>query len=685
MHSPVLFDLESQSRADLSTVGGRAYWRHPSTRPLCAAWFDTASGDVGIWRPGEVWPHRGRLLAAHNATGFDRFGAIALGWMTPADHYLDTSELARTAGLPGALDALGTRWLGLPKDKDASRFTSSLSSVRRPAGKGPEAIPADVWREMSDEDKRARGTLPAITPEVMARVEPYCLLDVQILAEGWSRLEPWVDLEPDVVRTDRAVNDRGVCLDTELCEALLVCDQINAEEVLESVARELGQTAAEVRANASSNAKFCAITGAPNAQKETVAGLSHPLARARRAIASIARGKLEAGLARVCPDGRLRDTHRYYGGHTGRWSGKGMQLQNLPRPHKRYEDWTDDEICALADRVRAAEHIATPDEINLLLRGVICAAPGKTLAVCDFSGVEARALVWAAGDHAAIESYEAGRSAYYEMAARIFGRPYESIKKGTPEYMLGKQLVLACGYGQGGPKFAGVCERNGIDLGALGLDANAAVQGWRKVNALSVQLWYACEGAFRRAIDGHASKVSCFDFAPSDDGRDVAVFLPSGRPIVYCEAQYDGDMGRGGKRGIIFNGGNTDDPNTKPLPFCQQCWLQTGKADKKSGLGTCKVHGPVEVVWRYRTYGGKIVENLIQALCRDLMARALVAAEDAGLTPVMHVHDEIVCEVDAAAGQDAFDVLRDWMCDLPDWAAGFPIGAAGFVGRRYRK
>lgn len=660
--APILLDFESVSRADLKKVGGRLYWEHASSRALCCAWYDTASADIGVWQPGDDWPHRGRTLAAHNWRGFDAFAAIRQGWCTAeeARRHIDTSELARRAGLPGALDALGTRWCGFPKDKEASKFTKSLSSVRRPSGaKNPNAISADVWRDLSDDEKRERGVQPEITPEAMRRVITYCLSDVEIMAHGWPMLESWRDLEPEVERVDRVVNDRGVYFDRDLARALLECDRANTDRVIADVARELGATPAEVRAAASSTSQFTAATGAANAQKATVETLDHPLARARQALATIARGKLEAGLARTSDDGRMRDTLRYYGASTGRWSGRGMQLQNMPRPSKRFEKLFEDRefddmqidewICRLADDVRDGRHVADPEEIDLLVRATICAAPGKGLAVCDFSSVEARANAWYAGDQQAVDVFLSGRDTYKVTAASVFGVPYEAVTK--PQRHLGKILELACGYGQGGKKFAETAAKMGADLDAVGVNSFAAVRAWRRLHAAIVQFWQDCEDAFVRAIHGEVARVADFTFTPSDDGRDVAIFLPSGRPIVYCDTRIS-------ERVIINDDGTERRTQSISMP------------------------GMKGVEW---LYGGLIVENIIQATCRDLMADAMVRAEDAGLPVVMTVHDEIVSEVDRAAMRDAFVELRRIMTTWPEWAAGFPGNAAGFAGTRYRK
>lgn len=629
-----LLDFESRSRADLSVIGGRLYWQHPSTEAVCCAWYNTETHDVGVWRPGDPCPFPvGSQLGAHNWSGFDRFGAIRLGWIDEHHVGVDTSELARKAGLPGALEALGERY-GVPKDKEASRFTKSLSSVKR-----PKAISAAAWKAYTPAQKRERGDLPHITDDVMSRVIPYCVLDVQIMAMAWPELRDWLDVDAEVNAIDRVINDRGVPFDRELARALLFWDAENSATVLQEVALEMGAdwTPQRVRDVASSPAQFCDAVGLADARKSTVRGVEHPLVRARAAIASIARGKLLAGLARTSNDGRMRDTMRYYGAHTGRWSGKGMQLQNLPRPAGKYEEWTGEQIDALARTVVVGEHAPTQDEITLLVRGCIYAGEGHTFAVCDFSGVEARALAWAAGDARALETFASGRDPYKVAASTIFGAAYETITK--PMRHVGKIAELACGYGQGGRKFGETAALMGADLEAVGVNSFAVVAAWRKLHAPIVRFWRECEDAFKLALGGRTTQVACFEFTPSEDGRDVAVLLPSGRPIVYNGARLGSDGG------LVFKG----------------------------------PHGPEH------TYGGKIVENIIQALCRDLMAKCLIRAEAAGLPVVMHVHDEIVCLVSASAGQSAFALLKQIMSTPPEWAAGFPLGAAGFVGNRYRK
>ena len=622
--APVLLDFESRSRADLAVVGGRRYWEHPSSQALVVVWCDTADGSAGAWYPGQPWPHEGRVLAAHNAHGFDRFAAERYEF--GARDWIDTAQLARRAGLPGALDALGTRWCGVPKDKDSSRFTKSLSSVRRPRG-----VSADAWRRMPTSERRRYGTMPELDADGFARVVTYCASDVAIMAQTWPRLSQWQHVDADVCALDRVVNDRGVAFDRDLARRLLEEDARVCTDAVEACAREMGLTPDDVRAAARSPAQFCVWTGSPNAQAETVATLDHPLARARAALASIARGKLTAGLARVHDDGRLRDTLVYYGAHTGRWSSRGMQLQNMPRPASRFEGVDVDEFATevLAGRPCDA------DEIALLVRATITASRRHRLVVSDFTSVEARATAWAAGDSAALDVFRAGRDPYKVAATAIFGVSYDDVTKAQRQ--VGKCAELALGY-QGGPSaFTQFTRVYRIDLG--GLDTRAIVDAWRALHAPIRDLWYACQRAFRAAVEGRATWAGPFEFVPDDDGESVACFLPSGRPIVYNDARIDGEGG------LSYH-----------------------------GTRACE-----------HTYGGKLVENAVQATCRDMMAMAMLRAEREGLRPVLTVHDEIVCDVPEARVDEASATLHEIMTDAPPWGVGLPVGADGWTGFRYRK
>lgn len=211
----------------------------------------------------------------------------------------------------------------------------------------------------------------------------------------------------------------------------------------------------------------------------------------------------------------------------------------------------------------------------------------------------------------------------------------------------GPLIVHNCGYGMGAEKFSGTCDKAGVDLVAAGVDADDVVQAWRKMHAPVVKLWRDCEHAFAAACNGKRAAAGPWVYEPhpaasGSGGIDVWCVLPGGRPIVYAEARATRD-----RRGwdLSYQG-----------------------------------H-----LFRDHVYGGLLVENAVQATCRDFLADALVRFERDGLDPVLHVHDEGVCEVDEALGDEGLEYMREIMSDVPEWADGLPIVLDGFTGRRYRK
>lgn len=669
----LLCDFESRSRADLKRVGGRNYWEHPTSEAIVAVWHDTAKAEWGVWVPGDPRPpalDEGVLPAAHNYSGFDRFAMWRTDWLEPGSeqdiHGVDTAELARLGGLPGALDALGTLWLGKPKDKAASRFTKGLSRPSKAA--------------------KRRGLLPEITPKVFDRVLDYCWSDVEILVHGWPHLLDFLDADlPGVSQASRACNDRGIPFDADLARALLVHDRRIGQDTLREQALALGIEPDELAEIVGNSARFQAATGLPNMTKDTIEDVFkgafdhmgprvYAFAKARQAVASIARGKLQAGIDRVSPDGMLRDQHRYIGAHTWRDSHKGMQTGNIPRPSDAFEKYGSAEVNALVARALDLSEPITSDMItSILLRATLHAGEGCTLAVCDFSAVEARGLAWVANDFDALDVFATpGADPYKVLAARVYGKRVEDITK--VERMVGKEGELMLGYGAGHVKFdahvALKLKKKGIEggLAAVGVDARDVVKAWRELHAPTVRLWReferACVGVLQR---GPGSEIEIagglFVAVCADDGAALGVRDPSGALMVYRDAHLV--EGKYGPQ-IKFRG-------VKGFEY---------------------------------TYGGKLVENAIQRLCRHLMVLGLVRGEAKGLRPMLRVHDEIVARIAVtrqayaqaerehggpvgyvydSTGASGLRALEQAMLELPSWATGFPIGVSGHIGERYRK
>jgi DNA polymerase len=632
------------------------------------------------WVPGMLPPSlpESRVVVAHGAMNFDSFMWKRMGWPKP-DRWVDTVELARRAGLPGGLDKLGRKLLHREKDIAGSRFTLKFSRPKR-----PDTISVEQWRAMPTSEKRRHGTLGLPTGADLDRIVAYCARDVEVMLVLWPHVVSFLDLEPAVEAVDRAVNARGIGFDRELAVALLAADAGLQRKALATAGisdpRELRSP---VRFR---EAIYRAGGGElPDAQKATVEALLEDailevraLAAARLSLASIARGKLEAGLARVSPEGRLQDNTKYYGAHTGRWSGQGMQLQNLPRPTGEVSaKWTDAQVCQVADVVRAGDLGRVDDEsMQVLLRACLCAAPGMRLVAADYSSVEARANAWSANDWRALRVFTSGQDVYCTFAAHVFNTMYSDLRAAykagdliaTNRRQLGKIAELGLGYGMGAVKFEATCQKAGIDLAANRLTAHQVVASWRELHTPIVDFWRALEQAAKRTVaTGVSTSLAQGRYRFECHGEDTWLVLPSGRPIVYHQMRLSGV-----------------DETAKANAALEADGLIGSRRN-----GSLVYEGPLKREW---TYGGKLCENAIQAMCRDLLAEALVRAEQIGLRPVLHVHDEIVVEVPEAYAEDALEALKACMVWLPGWAMAqpglfdaFPATCEGFICRRYRK
>lgn len=694
-------DFETRSRADLKRIGGRRYAEHPSTEVVCAV-IRSVHGVTDVWVPGQRLPHeflRFEQLAAHNAINFDRHIWRMLGWPEPGE-WIDTAELARVAGFPQAsLEWLGENLAGKPKDLEGNKLTKQLSAPELYYGPALDTVLANrkaQWKAankgrlpaaqikahlVADLD-RANAAPAPIPADVLERVIKYCRLDVEIMVDLWEgALWEWHDSDlPGLVKADRALNDRGICFDRELAQILIDA----SEELGRTACAAAGVPASLVRSNQQLAVEFVRRGSGPvlDCTADTIAELAKSpipavaaLARARQSVASIAAGKLEAGLARCSPDGRLRDNRTYMGAHTGRWAGKGMQLDNLAKGVALEVEPTiaalrSGELRALYKGKRKGE----PSEwrpleakaVNTLVRACLYAPAGRKLVVIDFSQVEARALAWAAGDHEALKRfrvYDSGDQIngdpYAAMAAQIFGGTPADYVKGTageyPGRHIGKQAELGCGYGMGVQRFHDKVIEDGSSWeviteaarrsGAVGptesVTADMVVGAWRTLHAPIVAFWGELNAACMAAVNGGSAAAGPFEFVNVDGV--VMCRLPSGRLIAY--------------RGCRVS------KNEKGRPELSYM----GKRGRE------------------KLYGGKLAENAIQAMCRDLMGEALVESEEQGLCPCHTVHDELIDEVPADEAEDCLGLSEAIMVRARPWAAGMPIAAEGFTCDRYSK
>jgi DNA polymerase bacteriophage-type len=333
-------DFETRSHVSIRDLGARVYAAHPTTSVICAcfAWkdADTSAIETLRWVPENGWasafpfgdlPDGSFTAIAHNHY-FDARVTERLAWPRPA-RWVDTSELARRAGMPSAaLEWLGPNLLGIAKDMEGNKLMRSLSRLTRPK------------RGQSAEGFAPTFALDPIPVDALERTVDYCEQDAIIALRLYlEHFEPWdhvSDLEDAITRADRAINGRGVCFDRDLARRVLEIDAAIAERTRANAGiDDPTDLRAPQRFLAAMAALGVQLSSAQKAEVEPL--LEHPdeavaaLAAARLSGATIARGKLQAGLLRTSADGHMRDMHRYFGAHPGRFAGSGFQLQNLPK------------------------------------------------------------------------------------------------------------------------------------------------------------------------------------------------------------------------------------------------------------------------------------------------------------------------------------------------------------------
>lgn len=559
------------------------------------------------------------LKVAHNAAFericFSRQGRRSVGSYLPPEEWHDTMAIAGEKGYPQSLGKLAVA-LGVEEKDEAG--TALINWFCKP-------------------DRNGNFRRPEDHPEKWQRFVEYCRQDVVTLRAVHRKLGGWPNhTERSVYHTDQRINDRGMRLDLELAAAA----ETTAED--NRLTDELEISAITGVANPGSRDQLMAWFRERSDQEERGAAAAYPGAvpfdhpndlqaatvekllqqdlpgdvrrvlELRQGLALVAAKKFTAGLLASNSDGRMRGGFRFFGAHTGRWAGKGVQPHNFPREQLATEAETSAAILDVKMGLGA-------DALTLkaLVRPMIMGP----LTVVDYAAIEARVISWLAGEQWALDAFNDGRDIYVETAGRM-----------GPQYSRrhGKVAVLALGYNGGVNSLRA--------LGATGTDdeLQGIVNTWRSANQRIVRFWKDLETAFRSGgpVGEHLRVES--------DGGDRAIVLPSGRSIVYHdvharwkETQY------GRKLGLDFQ-----DPRTG---------------------------------FRTSTYGGRLSENVTQAVARDVLAEALVRLEARGYPVVGHVHDEVLVEGSDVPGVTAV------MTESPPWAGGLPIAAEGDTCDRYRK
>ncbi|MEG2096777.1 MAG: DNA polymerase, partial [Pseudoflavonifractor sp.] len=538
-------------------------------------------------------------------------------------------------GLPGTLAACGAA-LGLDKQKMTE-------------GKNLITYFCKPCKPTRANGQRTRNR-PEDAPEDWALFGRYCIRDVDVEVDIRQRLSAFYipEAEHRAWHLDQRINDRGVRLDTTLMRQAQVLSNRYTERLVSEAKRITGMD----NPNSATQLKKWLTdeegVEVPSLNKEAMPALmeaakkpgTRRMLTIRSEMAKTSVSKYEAMERGLCKDGRVHNLLQFYGANrTGRWAGRLVQVQNLPQNKLK-------DLALARELVRDGEFDllelafgAPPFVLSQLIRTTFIPSEGCRFIVADYSAIEARVIAWLANESWVLEEFRGDGLIYEATASQMFHVPKLEIKKGGPHADLrpkGKVATLACGY-QGGP--AALIRMGALESGIPEEELPGIVKRWRNANSHIVRYWYDVENAAIRAVQGekvalrHGLKFFC-------QGGYLFIQLPSGRRLAYYQ------------------------PRLEPEP----------KFDKE-GITYLGVNQETKSFARLKTYGGKLVENIVQATARDCLRDSMTALDAAGYPIVFHVHDEVI--LDTPKGFGSLDEVQEIMGRALPWAPGLPLRADG--------
>ena len=656
-------DLETFSSVDIGKCGAWKYIESPDFEILLFA-YSLNGGPVQVvdLAQGEVIPDwavnalHSVDFTKHAYNAAFEFGCLSkvFGQMDPRQ-WRCTMFHALYAGYTSGLGATGAA-MGLSEDK--RKLATGKALIRY------FCIPCKPTKANGGRERN----YPRHDPEKWKLFKEYNKQDVVTEMEIESRLKnvvvpSWVQHQWEV---DLMISQRGVAVDLELTDGAL---QIGAETKENLIAEAQRISGLE---NPNSIGQLLdwlndSIDGEDltNLQKKTVADLLDKgventnvqrMLEIRQELGKTSTKKYDAIRNCACADGRVRGLLQFYGANrTGRWAGRLVQVQNLPRTYTQNIEYARELVKqANADALRLI-YGNVSDTLSQLIRTAFVAPTGHVLIDADFSAIEARVISWLADEQWRLEVFRTHGKIYEASASQMFGVPIERIKKGNPEYALrakGKVAELALGY-QGGP--GALINMGALDMGLSEDELPEIVSRWRDANANIRNLWNAMQDAATRVIcDGGTVRVKNLTLAREYDAAQEQVLftitLPSGRKLYYVNPTMT--VNRFGSPSIAYTG---MDQTTKKWKIVE-------------------------------TYGGKLVENVVQAIARDALAGAVDRLEAAGLPVVFHVHDEVVIDIAPFdSPENMLKKVETIMSQEVPWAKGLPLNADGWVGTFFTK
>ena len=453
---------------------------------------------------------------------------------------------------------------------------------------------------------------------------------------------------------DHKINDRGIAVSRELVENAIAINEKETEMLMSEAQTITGLPNPNSVIQLKEWLEKKLGTLPPSLDKEAVAELLagdipadvRRLLMIRKDLGKTSIKKYQAMEGSICTDGRIHDIFQFYGAsRTGRWAGRNVQLHNLPRNSMSDLDAAR-QLVLDGDMDSLSMLYGVPDTLSQLVRTALVAEKGSRFIVADFSAIEARVLAWLAREKWRLDVFKAGGDIYCASASAMFGVPVEKHGVNGELRQKGKQAELACGYGGA----VGALKAMGADkMGLSETELKDIVQKWRKANPHIVNFWYRLEELAMCCILGKEppAKATRYPVKFYMDGKDMRMLLLNGRTLTYLRPSIG--TNRFGSDSIEYEG--------------------LEQESKKWG--------------RLETYGGKLAENLTQAVARDCLAYAMLNLDKAGYKIVMHVHDEVIIE--APVGFGSLEDVIDIMTQNAPWNEGLPLAADGFETDYYKK
>lgn len=638
-------DIETYSDVDLTKCGVYAYCDSPQFEILLFSYaFDDEPTEIIDLACGEHLPQRvldaledtAVIKTAFNAAFERTCISKHLGRKLSPVAWQCTAVQSAMLALPLSLDSVGEvldiQRKKLKEGADLVRFFSMPCKPTKTNGGRTRNLPADE-------------------PEKWERFKTYCIRDVDAEREIRYKLRNYSipDSEMRLYQMDQEINDRGILVDRKLVANAVLCDTQYKEAV---TARAYELTGLDNPNSPAQIKGWLSEQGmkVESLDKKTVKSMISDadgevleVLQLRLLMAKTSVKKYEAIERSVCSDGRCHGLLQFYGANrTGRWAGRLVQVQNLPQNHI-----VDLELARNLVKNRQFDLIdllydSTPGVLSELIRTAFVPRPGTRFIVADFAAIEARVLTWFSGEQWRLTTFEEGGDIYCASASQMFGVPV--VKHGENGHLRqkGKIAELALGYGG---SVGALTSMGALDMGMQEEELQPLVNQWRASNPHITKFWWDVDAAAVKAVKERTS-VTYKNLRFTYRSGILFVTLPSGRSLSYIKPRMT--QNRFGRESLSYEG--------------------VGESKK----------------WmRIETYGPKLVENIVQATARDLLALAMLRLRDAGFDIVMHIHDEAVLEV--PEGVSSVEEVCQIMAVAPDWAAGLPLRADGYECPFYKK